>query len=81
MDDVERILNTLVFDGVAEKLPFPHVNQGKEYSVFRSVDPGLSPPGILMVPCTFCLELPRYGKVKVTEIWFKATPNQNDSVM
>ncbi len=56
-DDIETILDTLVFDGKAEKTVQASASNeggGGEVKFFRAVEPLLPPTGLMRTPCGGC---------------------------
>lgn len=49
LEDIETILDTIVYDGKVEK--YITVDLGKNY---RAVEPLLPPPGFVRIPCGVC---------------------------
>lgn len=49
MEDLEMILNTLVYDGKVEK-----TLSGDGNNLYRAVQPLLNSPGLIRTPCGIC---------------------------
>lgn len=49
VEDLEMILNTLVYDGKVERILSPDGN-----NLYRAIQPLLNPPGLIKTPCGVC---------------------------
>ena len=49
MEDIENILDTLIFDGKVEK-----TTKGKDAKFYRAIEPLVPTTGLVRIPCGIC---------------------------